>query len=168
MTNLVTPIAQLGPKWNLPIFLGEFGVSNQYMNSAKYLDAAWNALDALNLGGTAWHFSTTPDFMAQEQMDLWVNGQETPGLDDSIRPQPSVIAGTLTSFSFDLTTDKAVLSLNATAGGVTEMSVPTRRYPKGPAVSVSGAHIHYEYDSSAQRLRFTVPKGGTTTVTLTP
>jgi endoglycosylceramidase len=168
MTNLVTPIAQLGPKWSLPVFLGEFGVSNQYMNTPNYLDAAWNALDALNLGGTVWHFSTTPDYMAQEQMDLWVNGQETPGFDASIRPQPSVIAGALTSFSFDRTTDRAVLALDATAGGVTELSVPTRRYPKGPSVAVSGAHIHYEYDTAAQRLRFTVPKGGTTTVTLTP
>jgi YD repeat-containing protein len=168
MTSLLTPFQQLGPKWNLPVFLGEFGVSNQYMNTANYLAASWNALDALAMSGTVWHFSTTPDFMAQEQFDLWLNGQETPGFDASVRPQPSVIAGTLESFSFDRTSGHATITLDALPNGVTELVVPTRRYPKGPSVSADGAHIEYEYDASSQRLRLKVPKGGTTTVTLTP
>ncbi len=166
MTSLITPIGAYGPKWNMPVILGEFGVSNGYMNSAAYLAATWEALDANAMCGTVWHFSTTPDPNPQEQFDIWANGMETPGFDASVRPYPTAIAGTLQSWAYDGTSGTGTLTLDATAGGVTEVVVQSRRYSSAPKVSVQGAHIHYEYDRSSQRLRFTVPGGGRTTVTI--
>jgi endoglycosylceramidase len=166
MPTLVAPIAEFAQKWNVPVFLGEFGISNTYMHSPDYLSVSWDALDANQLSGTCWHLSTTPDFMEQEQLNLWRNGQETPGLDASVRPSPVSVAGKLVSFTYDSAGGSAVLSLEATAGGVTELVVPKRRYPKGPVVSVEGGRIHFEHDAAHERLRFSSAKSGSLKVTL--
>jgi endoglycosylceramidase len=168
MTQLVQPLAALSSKWNMPVYFGEFGVGNFYMNTANYITASWDAWDANNVSASIWHFSTTPDFMAQEQMDIWKDGAPTAGADACVRPYAAAVAGTLGSFSFDSKSGVATIALNATAGGVTELVVPTAKYPKGPTLTGSGAHVHYQYDKSAQRLRFTVPKGGQVSLTLSP
>jgi endoglycosylceramidase len=168
MTQLVQPLAALSTKWNLPVYFGEFGVGNFWMNTANYITASWDAWDANNVSASIWHFSTTPDFMSQEQFDLWKDGAPTPGADASVRPYAAAVAGTLNTFSFDSKTGTATIALDATAGGVTELVVPTARFPHGPKLSGSGAHVRYQYDKNAQRLRFTAPKGGSVTLTLSP
>lgn len=166
MTTLLKPLAELATRWNVPVYVGEFGISNKYMNAGEYLSVSWDAFDAHQLSGSCWHFSTTPDFMAPEQLNIWKDGQETPGFDASVRPIPAAIAGSLKSFSYDRQSGTAVVEVDATANGVSEIVVPKRRYPNGPVVSVEGGRIRYEHDAALGRLRFVAPKGGSLKVTI--
>src|SRR6185312_9384809 len=52
---------ELGAKWSVPVFVGEFGASNPTPGIEAYLSAHYDALDALAMSGTQWEYSTSTE-----------------------------------------------------------------------------------------------------------
>jgi endoglycosylceramidase len=127
--------------WNVPVFVGEFGISNNSPDTAAYMTAHFDALDALGVSGTQWEYSVSTDLWNSENLSLTnADGTETPMAAAIVRPYPRAVAGDQVTFKFDGATRGFTLSYTPKAG-VTEVSVPSRLYPNGYDVSVTGACV---------------------------
>jgi endoglycosylceramidase len=130
---------EVGAKWSVPIFLGEFGASNPTPEVASYMSAHYDALDALGMSGTQWEYSVSTEFWNGEDLSLVAaDGTENPQAQAIVRPYARAVAGTGVTFSFDASSKTATLTYMPTAGGVTEVSVPARAYPSGYTVAITG------------------------------
>jgi endoglycosylceramidase len=127
-----------GKDWDVPVHLGEFGISNTSPDPEAYAAAHYDALDALGLSGTQWEYSTSVDSWNGEDLSLCqADGTENPQAAAIVRPFPRAVAGEDPVFSYDAASKTATLTYTP-ATGVTEVSVPARAYPKGYDVSVTG------------------------------
>jgi endoglycosylceramidase len=130
--------ANLGRMWTVPVFLGEFGISNTAPGTAAYMTAHFDALDAIGMSGTQWEYSVSKDLWNSEDLSLVAaDGTENPMAAAIIRPFPRAVAGDGIAFAYDATTRGLTLSYTP-ASGVTEVSMPARAYPKGYDVEVKG------------------------------
>jgi endoglycosylceramidase len=155
-----------GQLWNVPVFVGEFGISNTSPDTAAYMTAHFDALDALGIGGTEWEYSVSTDLWNSENLSLAnADGTETPMAAAIVRPYPRAVAGDQVTFKLDATTRGFTLSYTPKAG-VTEVSVPARSYPNGYDVSVTGACVD---TSTAGRLLVQAdPMASSVSLTATP
>jgi endoglycosylceramidase len=125
-------------QWNVPVFLGEFGVSNPVPDAAAYMTAHFDALDAVGMSGTEWEYSVSADLWNGEDLSLVrADGTENPVAQAILRPYPRAIAGDGITFSYDAASRAATLQYTP-ASGISEVSVPARAYPNGYAVQVTG------------------------------
>jgi len=148
-------------QWNVPVFLGEFGVSNPTPDAAAYMTAHFDALDALSMNGTEWEYSVSADFWNGEDLSLVrADGTENPVAQAILRPYPRAIAGDGVTFSFDAASRAATLQYTA-ASGISEVAVPARAYPAGYSVQVTGACAD---TSQPGRLLVQASPGATTVV----
>ncbi len=122
--------ADMGKAWGVPTFVGEFGASHSAASQGPYVAAHWAALDALFAHGAQWEYSESPVTWNDEPLGLLrADGTEYAAITDQIaRVYPRAIAGADPTFSFDAATRTFTLDYIATAGGVTELMVPTRVY----------------------------------------
>ena len=119
--------AALGAEWDLPVFVGEFGMKPAEPYVVEYLDSVYDALDTHLLHGAVWEVSTTKDDWNEEAMSiLGPGGVETVSVGSVVRPFPSSVAGELISFTWDRGAVAGRLTWDAEAGGVTEIVLPRR------------------------------------------
>jgi endoglycosylceramidase len=133
--------ADLGTQWGVPTFVGEFGVSHQIAAPGPIMTAHWAALDALAIHGTEWDYSVTAATWNDETLAIvQADGSEYPGLVGALcRLYPRAVAGGSPAFSYDPASRTFTLDYTATPGGTTEIVVPSRIYPAGRQVTVTGA-----------------------------
>ena len=130
--------AAIGKAWDVPVLLGEFGAENTTPGVVDYLSAHFDALDALAMGGTEWEYSVSSELWNEENLSIVAaDGKENPSAAAIVRPYPRAVAGSGITFSFDATSREMMLGY-APAGGITEVAVPARAYPKGFKVHVTG------------------------------
>ena len=130
--------AALGQEWNLPVFVGEFGMKPAEPYVVEYLDEVYSALDKYKLHGAVWEVSTTQDDWNEEAMSiLGPGGVETASVPSVVRPFPSAIAGELKDFYWDRQTMSGRLTYLATAEGISEIVLPTWFGDAGWSVEVS-------------------------------
>lgn len=151
--------------WDVPVLLGEFGVRATAEGGAEYLQRNLAALDANLMSGTAWEYSDAPEDWNDEGMSVVSGGEETALVESLVRPYPAAVAGTLVSFAYTPSSGRAELVFDA-APGVTEVAAPTRLYPKGPTITVTGAESCTAYDAPAQRALVRTTAAGRVTVVL--
>jgi endoglycosylceramidase len=126
-----------GAKWNVPVFLGEFGAGHAGDNAADYVAAHFAALDAAGMSGTEWEYSVAAEAWNAEAFGLTAaDGTEFPVAQAIIRPSVRAVAGTGVVAAFDPAVRKFSLDWVAD-GGVTEVALPARFAPS-PRVRLHG------------------------------
>jgi len=152
-----------------PLLLTEFGATSDPVT----LNRLAAQFDELRVPWTFWAYA--------EQMVRDMHAPLTPDavnqttLDALARPYPVATAGVPTRIAFDPATRVFELDYATTpaAGGSfrrradTLVSVPTRQYPDGYTVTVTGARVRSKACSTALRLR-TTRRGAPVSVRITP
>ena len=133
----------LGAQWNVPVFVGEFGISHDNPRALDYMTAHFAALDAIGAGGTEWEYSVAAEAWNSETDGLVAaDGTEYDVAGAVIRPFARAVAGDAIAQSWDA--DAGVFTLaytpSAAAGtSITEVQLPARAFPDGYVVTTSGA-----------------------------
>jgi endoglycosylceramidase len=157
--------------WNVPLFLGEFGLPADVENAGEYIAAIYDRLDASLASGAHWNY--TPNW-TEEGHDGW-NGEDftilhsdgTPRPNFRIRPYPRLTAGLPLGFVYrDPQPPACGSSLEYTwdhcpERGETELFVPACLFPTGSALAVEPPDVACRYDASRQVLRCTTTRPGT-------
>lgn len=156
--------ANYGRKWDVPVFLGEFGEPSGIATAEPFLRAHYDAMDATGVHGTAWEYSTSTEIWNAEELSVAAaDGTELPVAQALIRPFARAIAGAEISAAFDAGAKTFTLAFTPTSSStVSEISVPARAYPSGYDVTVSGACT-----DSSQAGRLLVRASGSDPVSLT-
>jgi endoglycosylceramidase len=129
--------ADFATKWNVPVWIGEFGMSDTKPNAPSYMTAHYDAFDALGLGAAEWEYSVeTTTWNGETDSIVAADGTEYPVAKAVIRPYARAVAGSGVTQKYAADTGAFTLTWTA-APGITEVSVPARAYPDGTTVSVS-------------------------------
>jgi endoglycosylceramidase len=128
---------------DVPVLLGEFGIQDAAADTAAFLTAHFDALDALGMSGTQWEYSVSKDVWNAELFGLVdADGTEEATVEAIVRAYPRAVAGDAVAFAFDAATRGFTLSYaplaDAGGKGVTEVAMPTRLYPNGYDVKITG------------------------------
>jgi endoglycosylceramidase len=166
VTNGLMTWSTLGQSWNVPVFVGEFGASNTKSNVITLMNEHWNALDALSMNGTEWEYSVSTTSWNEESDTLVdAQGNEHPVAAVVIRPFARAIAGDGITSTFDPATSTYSLAFTPVSG-TSEVSVPSRAYPNGFDLAITGACADATHDGTL--LVSPAPSATSVTVTLTP
>ncbi|MFO0762135.1 MAG: cellulase family glycosylhydrolase [Byssovorax sp.] len=132
--------AGYGKKWQLPVFLGEFGEPAAFDGAEDFLRAHYDAFDATGVHGTAWEYSVTEEVWNAELLSVVdAKGDELPVAKALIRPFARAVAGTDIESAFDAKAGKLTLRFTPSpVATVSELSVPERAFPSGYDVAISG------------------------------
>ena len=129
----------VGAAWNVPVFVGEFGSRNALDSTLPFMQAHFDALDALGMSGTEWEYSQSTELWnAEADSIVDGDGTEFPVAQAVIRPFARAVSGSAIATGFDTTTSTFTLSYAPSAGGVTAVSLPARAYPSGYDVALAG------------------------------
>jgi len=130
---------KLGASWNVPTFLGEFGASHDDGTALQYMTDIFTAVDVLGMSATEWEYSVeTEEWNGETDSLVGADGGEYPVVQAILRPFARAVAGSAITQAWDPTTQTFTLSYTPVAG-VTDVSVPSRVYPAGYAVTITGA-----------------------------
>jgi endoglycosylceramidase len=131
--------ATLGSKWNVPVWVGEFGMDHGNVNALPWMTAHFAALDALGLSGTEWEYSVeTQEWNSETDSIVAADGTEYPVTKAVLRPFARAVAGESVKQSWDPAAGKFTLTFTPASSGVTEISAPARAFPDGMNVTVTG------------------------------
>lgn len=161
--------AQQGAAWKVPVWVGEFGISEKQPVARDFLTAEFQALDATGLSGACWEYSIESSLWNGEANSVVASdGTEYPGAAALIRPFARAVAGSDVAQHWDPGSSTFTLSYTPdSAQGVTEIQLPKRAYPKGHTVTLDTGC----WDDASVPGRLLVqnaPAAGRVTVTITP
>lgn len=158
----------VGAAWDVPVVLGEFGVSHAYEGAEDYVRDHIDALDDLAMGGLYWEYSLSGERWSAEDMALVDgDGTERPAIVDAlVRPYLRATAGTVVATRWDQTARSFRAIVAADAGGVTEVALPDRTYPEGVTVRATGGCV--DVDTDARVVRWTSPEAAELQIELVP
>ena len=149
------------------VLLGEFGIHGETDEGAEeWLSRVMDAVDQHRISATLWEYSINDEPWNGEDLSVFgPDGQERPNLDVYVRPWLEAVAGTGSSFSWDVAAGKAEASWIA-AEGVSEIAVPPRLFPDGPVdLTVQGDGACASWDPDRGEIRVRAPAGTTVAVT---
>lgn len=141
----LTPWAELGTSWDVPVLIGEMGIRAAHPDAAVHLRRHLDAMEALGLHGTWWEYSQSADIWNREELSL-VAADGTPStmVPELARPYPRAIAGTVVSTSFDAETRRFSLRYTPAGTAPTEIVVPLA----GEAYSVGARNACIDTEST--------------------
>ena len=161
-------LAEFRDRERTPILLGEFGVAQGGEGGDGWLGQFMDAMDRHRFSATLWEYSRNEELWNMEDLSVVdVDGSERAVLDAYVRPWLRAVAGSEASFSWDPETGKAEASWEADAHGVTEIVIPRRLFPDGPAgveVKTEGQVCHF-WDAGRGELRIESLTAGSIQVT---
>lgn len=139
-----------GVAWDLPVLLGEFGVTAGHEQERDHARRMYEALDELGMHGTWWEYSDAAELWNEENLSLiGPDGDERVHmLAAVVRPYPRALAGTATrtAFNTDLAHYELSYTPSAAAGGVSEIVLPPRLYTGGARIGAIGACVDVHDD----------------------
>ena len=132
--------ATFGAATGTPVLIGEFGVKDGMPDGDAWVAAVMDGMDRFRLSATLWEYSQDDELWNEENFSIVdADGTERAVLDGYVRPWLRAVAGTASSGTWDAEAGRAEAQWTATAGGVTEIRVPSRLFPEGPQdVTLSG------------------------------
>jgi endoglycosylceramidase len=158
--------ADLGAQWNVPVFVGEFGMTHDSPRAPDYMAAHFAAFDALGMSGTEWEYSVSADAWNSETDGIVAaDGTEYDVAQAVIRPFARAVAGDSIAQSWDPAAGVFTLSYAPSASAstaISEVQLPARAFPGGFTVSASGAC----YDATSAPGRLLVQAAGGATVSI--
>ncbi len=124
----------VGQTWNVPVYVGEFGVQASRMGAGPYLRAHYDTFDHVGLSGSVWQYSAAAEGWNSEDLSIADadGGLYAAVADEIARPFLSRLAGDAGVVSFQ--PGNFQLSYQATAGGISEVRLPTRVYDSASVV----------------------------------
>jgi endoglycosylceramidase len=159
--------AKQGAQWNVPVWVGEFGLSHSLPVARDFLTAEFQALDATGLSGACWEYSVESSLWNGETNSLVAfDGTEYPDAAALVRPFARAVAGSDVSQQWDPATSTFTLSY-AAGPGITEIQLPERAYPEGHVVTLD-AGCWDDTSVPGRLLIQSAASAGTVTVTVTP
>jgi hypothetical protein len=120
---------------------------------------------------TAWEYSTDSfDWNLEGFSLVEPDGTERPAAEELVRVYPAAIAGSGETFTFSKRSRIGSLAWNATAGGITEVAIPSRLYPNGASVTVAASERELcgRYDSETGLLLLRSATDGGQSIRVTP
>lgn len=128
--KLLGEFAEFSAAEGVGVLVGEFGIGDGAPGGLEWLRRALDAMDARRVSGTLWECSQNEELWNGEDLSLIAaDGSERAMVDTFVRPYLRAVAGTFGSFAWDGATATARWTGD---GGVTEIALPTRRFPDGP------------------------------------
>lgn len=163
--------ADVGAAWNVPVFVGEFGITHDSTAALPYMAAHFAALDTLGMSGTEWEYSVeTEEWNAETDSVVAASGAEYPVAQALVRPFARAVAGSGITQSWDGPSGTFTLGYAPASGAasrVTEVQLPPRVYPEGYKVTLSGGC--YDDQSVPGRMLVQADDGaGQVTLTIAP
>ncbi len=164
-------MTQKSDEWEVPLFLGEFGMAADITNTDAYVDAIYDRMDAALASGAQWNY--TPDW-SEEHKDGW-NAEDFNILDrrsgrlrpnHAPRPYPRATAGTPRAFQFG-GPENARLEYtwdHNPSLGTTELFLPESVFPTSARVRVEPANAKARRDPERQLLLIDRREAGPTRV----
>lgn len=118
--------AEQGEAWDLPVVIGELGISPAHPQAAAYAATAYDAADAANVGLVWWEYSDAVELWNEEDFSVvGSDGQERESvLSALVRPYVRAVAGRVLS---EQRGDVYEVRIDST-GGVTEIVLPERLF----------------------------------------
>jgi endoglycosylceramidase len=160
MNRAFSAMNDTSESWDVPLFLGEFGVPALARNAADYMAAIYDRMDASLASGTQWNYS--PQW-TESAKDGW-NGEDFSIIDSAgepranflARPYPRCTAGAPIRFQFraqgrDGGPEIEFVWANRPELGATEIHLPRRLFPGEVVVAASGP-ASFEHDEARQVL----------------
>lgn len=165
-------------EWNVPLFLGEFGIGAETRHGGDYIGALYERLDDALASGTQWNY--TPRWNERDR-DGW-NGEDYSILDQrararrnfQARPYPQKVAGVPLRLAFrtSRSADAESPQLECAwqhdpARGATELYVPSALFPSSSTLTVDPPDAVCERDESRQILTVRASRATPVRVVLT-
>jgi endoglycosylceramidase len=123
VTTRLRPWAELGDAWDVPVLIGEMGITADHVDAAPHLRRHLDAMDELGLHGTWWEYSQSDELWNFEDLSIVAaDGTETVMVDELARPYPRALAGELVS----ITAGPFTLEYRPAGDAPTEIAVPRR------------------------------------------
>ena len=160
----ITRIAEFGRAQGVATLIGEFGYQFGAVGGEAWLTRLVDSLDANRVSGTLWEYSQNEELWNLEDLSIVdAAGEARSTVDVYVRPWLRAVAGSAPSFTWDAEAGAGVARWTSD-GGVTELVLPTRQFPDGPATlelqTVAGpAGACYTYDGQRGELRVQAPAG---------
>ncbi|MEM9459443.1 MAG: cellulase family glycosylhydrolase, partial [Myxococcota bacterium] len=157
-TSALANMANFGSEAGVAVLLGEFGFTHGATGGNEWLTRVMDAIDARRMSATLWEYSTSPELWNGEDLSVVEpDGTERPILDAYVRPWVPAVAGEQLDVAWDH--DAGVLDARWIAReGITEIVVPARRFPEGPAmIELDGTGACYTWDPDRAVLRVSAP-----------
>lgn len=174
---IVRSFANMGGKaaeWNVPLFLGEFGISAPTTNAGAYVAELYDHLDGLLASGAQWNYTPT---WTEARKDGWnvedftiLDPQGRPRPNFVLRPYPRATSGEPRAFRFRQEGDTATLAFAWRADpsrGLTELYLPAGLFPPGFVVDADDPQLAAAYDPARQLLTLHPPLPGEQRVRVT-
>jgi endoglycosylceramidase len=170
-------MSAVSESWNVPLFLGEFGMPADVARTDDYIATLYDRLDACLASGAQWNYTPT---WTQAARDGW-NGENfnilhhdgTPRPNFRPRPYPRLTAGLPLRFVYHQPQPPVkgpsleFVWAHCPQHGATELFVPAVLFPPGSAVLVEPADVACRYDGRRQVLVCTAQHPATILVRLT-
>lgn len=157
----------LATAWNVPVFVGEFGLAHGDRESAEtFANMTWHydAFDDQLMSGTQWEYSVAVDDWNAEGMSLVrPDGTEWKLAGALVRPYARATAGKDVVTAYDSASRTFTLAYAPDAEGVSEITLPARLAPKGVDVQLAGGC----YDASHPGVLLVKSDAGAAKVQLT-
>jgi endoglycosylceramidase len=163
--------------WNVPLFLGEFGMPADVAKAGDYIATIYDRLDASLASGAHWNYTPT---WTEEACDGW-NGENFNILQRDgtlrpnfrLRPYPRLTAGSPLRFVYNESHPPVhgpsleFVWDHCPQRGATELFVPALLFPPSSAISVQPADVTCQYDARRQVLVCTAARPTTVLLRLT-
>jgi endoglycosylceramidase len=139
----LSPWAELGASWDMPVLIGEMGIRAAHPDAAVHLRRHLDAMEALGLHGTWWEYSQSADIWNREELSLVdADGVETEMVRELARPYLRALAGTVVAFTAAAPDQ---LALHYTPAGTAPTEIALHQYQtEGFAVGARGACVDIE------------------------
>jgi endoglycosylceramidase len=159
-TPALRSAATFGADNGVPVTIGEFGYADGAEGGGEWLGIVMDVVDERRMSATLWEYSTSTELWNSEDLSVTdADGSERAILDAYVRPWVPAVAGAGIDVRWDGQAEELDASWTA-ADGVTEVIVPTRRFPTGPeSIELQGAGACWTWDGERGRLRVTAPSG---------
>jgi endoglycosylceramidase len=157
--------AEKGREWDVPVLIGESGVSRSIETAGEFVSGMLDAMDENGLHFTYWEYSDANKEWNQEDLSLvGTDGVEAKAIITAlVRPFPRAVAGEAPAYRFDAAARIFTLTYDAPlADGVTEIAIPEGTYPEGYRVELSTGCV----DNSHSGLLLVQPGAGSARVEL--
>lgn len=163
----LSAMAGFGTEVHTPVLLGEFGFTTGAKGGNDWLTLVMDAVDRHRMSATLWEYSTSAELWNGEDLSVTdADGSEREILDGYVRPWLRAAAGEVSEVHWDRDAGEFTASFVA-AEGVTEVVVPARLFPEGPAtIELTGEGGCYTWDEARAELRVTAPAGTSVSVRL--
>lgn len=158
-------------EWDVPLFLGEFGISATTINAGDYVHELYDHMDSRLASGAQWNYTPT---WTEHAKDGWnaedftiLDPQGRPRANLVPRPYPRATAGTPCGFRFWREGDAALASYTWVADpsrGHTEIFLPNTLFSSGISIRTSSPAIETEHDPARQVLTVRASEAGHFTV----